>query len=118
MKTIAFTLAAMLLAAPAHPQDFSRVLPNGSTLSVQRTPGVGITVSKEGPHLSWSHSVGHTGMPSASATATASDPNFAFARASTSASSRTNANGMTIDHARARGVAIGQSTSTSAVTRP
>ena len=91
---------------------------NGSILTIDRIPGVGIAVSKEGQHLSWSHSVGHVPYASATASATASDPNFAYASARSNASVRTNANGKSIAHSNARAVAIGQSSSTSAVSKP
>ena len=104
---------------PAHSQDFTRVLPNG--LTITRVPGQSITVERQGPHRSFSISVGHNaGNPTANAAASAMSvqtgnrPAVAFSRAETS--TRVTPGGTDIAHARA--VAIGQSTSTSAVTKP
>ena len=120
MKTIALTFAALGMAASAaYAQDITRVLPSG--LTITRVPGQSITVERQGPHRSFSISVGrNAGDPSAMATANASSvstngrPAVAFSKASTSA--RVTPGG--VDIARARAVAIGQSTSTSAVTKP
>lgn len=122
MKIIALTIAGFMLAAPAHPQDITRVLPNG--LTVVRDPGVGITVERQGPHFSFSRSIGRGDNPTASASASASTvstngrPAVAYSRAVSGASVRTNANGQSIDTSHARALAIGQSTSTSAVSKP
>ena len=111
--------SALALMSSAHAQDITRVMPNG--LTIIRVPGQSITVERQGPHRSFSISVGHNaGNPTANASAAASSvstndrPAFAFSKASTSA--RVTPGGTDIAHARA--VAIGQSTSTSAVTKP
>lgn len=123
MKRIGgFILGAVLAAQPfsvsvGHAQDVTRVLPNGTT--IVRDPGVGITVSRETPHRSFSFSIGRGNAPSATASASATGTTHAFASASTSAAVRTNANGQSIDVARARAIAIGNvSSTTSATTKP
>lgn len=118
MRTIALTIA-LVAASAAQAQDITRVLPNG--LTITRDPGTSITVERQGPHRSFSFSVGRdAGNPTATASAnamsvsTGNRPAVAFSSASTSA--RVTPGGVDIAHARA--VAIGQSTSTSAVTKP
>jgi hypothetical protein len=116
----ALTLVAFaLVATSANAQDFTRVLPSG--LTITRVPGQSITVERQGAHRSFSISVGHNaGDPTANAAASAMSvqtgnrPAVAFSRAETS--TRVTPGGTDIAHARA--VAIGQSTSTSAVTKP
>ncbi len=110
---------ALAMMSSAHAQDITRVLPNG--LTIVRDPGVSLTISRETPHRSFSFSIGrNAGNPSATASASAMSvsnngaPAVAYSKASTSA--RVTPGG--VDIARARAVAIGQQTSTSAVTRP
>ena len=109
--------AAGMLASAAYAQDITRVSPNGLvTRSFDRTPE-GITISREGPHRSFSISIGHGTNPTATASAFATGTNTAYASARTSAMVRTNAQGQSIDIARARAVARGNiSSSTSAHT--
>ena len=113
---ILFAATGMLVSA-AYAQDISWVSPNGKvTHTIDRT-AQGVTISREGPHLSWSRSRGIGDNPTATASASATGTNFAYARASTSTSVRTNAQGQSIDIARARAVARGNiSSSTSAHT--
>jgi hypothetical protein len=119
MKTAILCFASAMAVSAAYAQDITRVLPNG--LTITRVPGSSITVERQGPHRSFSFSIGrNAGDPSATATANASSvstngrPAVAYAAARTSA--RVTPGG--VDIARARAVAIGQSTSTSAVTKP
>jgi hypothetical protein len=119
MKTLVTLGVILASVSGAWAQDITRVLPNG--LTIIRDPGTSITVERQGKHRSFSISVGrNAGDPSATATANASSvstngaPAVAYARAATSA--RVTPNG--VDIARARAVAIGQTTSTSAVTKP
>jgi len=105
MKLFILPAVAVLLATSAYAQDKSIVLPDGSTLSIDKSPGE-ITVSKEGEHLSWSHTVSHNGSVSAAANASATGTNFAYARASATTSAKENANGKSIDIARARAVRL------------
>jgi hypothetical protein len=119
MKTLV-TLGVILAGiTSAYAQDITRVLPNG--LTIIRDPGTSITVERQGKHRSFSVSVGrNAGDPSAMASANAMSvstngkPAVAYAKASTSA--RVTPGG--VDIAKARAVAIGQTTSTSAVTKP
>ena len=100
----------------ADAQTITRVNPvNGAVWTFTRN-AEGVTISREGTHFSFSNSVGHANGATATASATATDPNRAFASASTSAMVRTNANGQSIDVAHARAIALGQHSSTSAVT--
>ena len=125
MKVLgAFILGAALAAQPlnvsiSHAQDITRVSPNGLvTRSFDRTPE-GVTISREGPHRSFSFSIGRGNAPSATASASATGTHHAYASASTSAAVRTNANGQSIDVARARAIAVGNvSSTTSAMTKP
>ena len=113
-------LGALLIAGVAtgvHAQDITRVLPNGATFSIDRT-AQGVTVSREGPHFSYSFSRGPDDTASAAATATASGPHIAYARASAVSSVKTNANGQSIGTAHAVGIAIGRTSSTSATSKP
>ena len=119
MKTLVTLGVILASVSGAWAQDITRVLPNG--LTIIRDPGTSITVERQGKHRSFSISVGrNAGNPSATATANASSvstngaPAIAYARAATSA--RVTPGG--VDIARARAVAIGQTTSTSAVTKP
>jgi hypothetical protein len=119
MRAAILCFAGALAASAAYAQDITRVLPNG--LTIIRDPGTSLTVERQGPHRSFSFSIGrNAGDPSATASANASSvstngrPAVAYSRASTGA--RVTPGGIDIAHARA--VAIGQSTSTSAVTKP
>lgn len=119
MKTLIILPIALLAASVAHAQDITRVLPNG--LTIVRDPGVSVTISRETPRRSFSISVGrNAGDPTAEASASARSvstngkPAVAYAKASTSA--KVTPSG--VDIAKARAVAVGQSTSTSAVTKP
>ena len=104
-------VAAGLLTSAAYAQDITRVLPNGSILSIDRTPE-GITISKEGKHVSWSRSRGIGDNPTATASASAVGTHTAYASASTSVKVRTNAAGQSVDIAKARAVARGNVSST------
>ena len=111
-------LATQLSVSVSHAQTVTRPgLAPGSSWSFTRSPQ-GVTVSREGTHFSFSRSVGTGNNPTASASATATDPHFAYASARSSASVVTNANGKSIDRSSASGLAIGKSSSTSAVSKP
>jgi hypothetical protein len=119
MRAALLCFVSAIAVSAAYAQDITRVLPNG--LTIIRDPGTSLTVERQGPHRSFSFSIGrNAGDPSANASATASSvstngrPAVAYTRAATSA--RVTPSG--IDIARARAVAIGQSTTTSATTKP
>jgi hypothetical protein len=119
--TLGVILLASLSASYANAQDITRVSPNGKVTWTYDRTSQGLTVSREGPHLSWSRSVGFD-QPSVSASAsgTASSvstngkPAVAYVKVSTSAVIKPDG----VDIAKARAVAKGQVTTTSATTKP
>ena len=122
MKRLGIALGAVALVSAAYAQDITRVLPNGSTLTIDKSPGT-ITVSKQGVsnsgrEVSWSRTRTDAGTVSASSTASATGTHFAYAKATASTSERVTPSGKDIGIAKARAVAIGNlTTSTSAVTK-
>jgi hypothetical protein len=122
MQRLGIALVAAVLATGAYAQEDTRVLPDGSTLTIDRSPGT-VTISKEGVsnsgrEVSWSRTRTDTGTVSASASASATGTHFAYAKATASTSERVTASGKDIGIAKARAVAIGNlTTSTSATTK-
>ena len=66
MRAALLCCVSAIAASAAYAQDITRVLPNG--LTIIRDPGTSITVERQGPHRSFSISVGrNAGDPSATA---------------------------------------------------
>jgi hypothetical protein len=121
MRSAIIAASVLMLGASAEAQDITRVSPNGKVTWTYDRTADGVTISREGPHRSWSISRGDGTNPTASASASAYSYSAngvatASAKASTSVLVVTKADGQSIDVAKARAVAKGQVTSTSAVT--